>query len=269
METDLELARRAALTGAAVALRYFAALARLPREVKADGSVVTEADRAVEAAIRAVLTGARPADAVLGEEGGQTGDAGRRWIIDPIDGTALFVAGDDRWLVLVALEEAGEVRVGVAAVPAQRRLWWAGRGAGAFTAEISGPTLVAPRRIRVARDRPDDLPASRFGVVPPADRLRGGERDLIAPLAAVTATVPWITHPGLLVAAGRLDLAVQTGGQAWDYAAPSLILTEAGGCFGGLDGSPRPEPGPALYASGPALHRAARRVLRPGPGEPG
>ena len=96
VETDLQLAQRAALTGAAVALPHFAALADLPREVKTDGSVVTAADRAVESAIREVLTAARPGDAILGEEEGQTGTGGRRWIIDPIDGTALFVDGDDR-----------------------------------------------------------------------------------------------------------------------------------------------------------------------------
>src|SRR4051812_1363767 len=107
MDTDLDLARRAALAGAALGLRYFAALADLPSERKADGSVATAADRAGEAAIREVLTEARPGDAILGEEGGSTGgSADRRWIIDPIDGTALFVAGDDRWLVLIALEEA-------------------------------------------------------------------------------------------------------------------------------------------------------------------
>jgi histidinol-phosphatase len=104
---DLQVARRAALAGAAVGMRWFADLARLRREVKADGSVVTEADRAVEAEIRTVLSAECPGDAVLGEEGGQSGDAVRRWIIDPIDGTALFVAGDDRWLVLVALESEG------------------------------------------------------------------------------------------------------------------------------------------------------------------
>jgi histidinol-phosphatase len=119
MESDLLLARRAALTGAAVGLRYFATLAQLPQQLKSDGSVVTEADHAVEAAIRKVLADARPDDAVLGEEAGHSGRGSRRWIVDPIDGTALFVAGDNRWLVLVALEEAGKIVVGVAAVPAQ------------------------------------------------------------------------------------------------------------------------------------------------------
>src|SRR3954470_7530643 len=126
VETDLQLAQRAVLTGAAVALPHFNALADLPREVKADGSVVTAADRAVETAIRDVLAAPRPHDAVLGEEHGQSSgpDTSRRWIIDPIDGTALFVAGDDRWLILTALEENGRIVVGVAAHPAQGSVFW-------------------------------------------------------------------------------------------------------------------------------------------------
>src|SRR5690242_19242932 len=149
VETDLQLAQRAALTGAAVALPHFAALAELPRELKADGSVVTAADRAVEAAVREVLGEARPGDAVLGEEEGQTGSGdGRRWIIDPIDGTALFVAGDTRWLILIALEEHGEMTTAVAAHPAQGSLWWASRGAGAFEGRIVGGRVVADTPIR-------------------------------------------------------------------------------------------------------------------------
>src|SRR4051794_32784980 len=87
VETDLQLARRAVITGAAVALPHFAALADLPREHKADGSLVTAADRAVETAIREVLGAARPHDAVLGEEHGESAgpDAAPRRIVDPID----------------------------------------------------------------------------------------------------------------------------------------------------------------------------------------
>src|SRR3954469_2777409 len=91
VETDLQVAQRAVITGAAVALRHFGALAELSRELKADGSVVTAADRAVETAVREVLSAARPDDAVLGEEQGQSEKPGpRRWIVDPIDGTRLF-----------------------------------------------------------------------------------------------------------------------------------------------------------------------------------
>lgn len=261
MESDLLLARRAALTGAAVGLRYFATLAQLPQELKSDGSVVTEADRAVEAAIREVLADARPDDAVLGEEGGQTGDGSRRWIIDPIDGTALFVAGDNRWLVLVALEDAGEIVVGVAAIPAQGRIWWAQRGGGAFEADFAGVLLTGERQIAVDRDRPDTLPGSLLGVIPTDDQIFQAEREMIAPLSAVATTTPWSTHGALEVASGQLDLAIQTRGQVWDFAATSLIVEEAGGRFSGLDGQARPTPGPALFARSAALHTAALAVL--------
>jgi histidinol-phosphatase len=261
MESDLQLARRAALTGAAVGLRYFAALAELPQELKSDGSVVTEADRAVEAAIRMVLADARPDDAVLGEEEGQSGRGSRRWIVDPIDGTALFVAGDDRWLVLVALEEAGEIVVGVAAVPAQGEVWWARRGGGAFQAGFSGLTTTDERRITVDGDRPDVLRESRLGVVPTEDQLVEAERELIAPLSAVTSTTPWRTHAALLVACGQLDLALQLRGKVWDYAATSVIVEEAGGRFSGLDGQTQPTPGSALYARSGHLHAEAMRIL--------
>jgi histidinol-phosphatase len=260
VQTDLELARTAALAGAAVALKFFAGLAGLPRERKADGSVVTEADRATEAAIRAVLAEARPDDAVLGEEGGATGAGARRWIIDPIDGTAQFVAGDDRWLVLVALEEAGEIVAGVAAVPAQNRVWWARRGGGAFEADLDG---TAGRRIHVSDRRPA-LAGSRLGVIPVAPNIYPSDLEIAAPLSAIASAVEWDVHAALLVANGSLDLALQTRGQVWDFAATALIVTEAGGCYGGVDGIRGPRPGISLFAADPTLWAAAHEVLWPG-----
>jgi histidinol-phosphatase len=253
MDDDLRLARRAASAGAAVALRHFAALADLPRELKADGSIVTAADREVEVAIRAVISAERPGDAILGEEGGLTsrdGDGGRRWIIDPIDGTAMFVDGDDRWLVLVALEEDGEIVAGVAAVPAQGMTWWAGRGAGAYEALDGRPA----RRIAVAADRPGELGASRVA-------MTDTDPVVAAPLAEVVRKVPWDVHPALLVARGDLDLGLQTAGQIWDFAATSLIVKEAGGTYVRLDGGTRPSAGPAVYARSDALASAALDIL--------
>ncbi|GID92530.1 inositol monophosphatase family protein [Amorphoplanes digitatis] len=259
MQSDLELARAATLAGAAVGLRYFAALADLPRELKADGSVVTEADRAVEAAIRAVLTEGRPGDAILGEEGGATGDGARRWIIDPIDGTAQFVAGDDRWLVLVALEEAGEIVAGVAAVPAQGGLWWARRGGGAFAAKFDG---TGERRLRAGGGRAT-IAESRVGVIPVAPNLTAADEAIAAPLGAVASIVDWDVHAALLVADGTLDLALQTRGQIWDFAATALIVEEAGGCYGGADGIRGPRPGVSLFAADRALWGAAHAALWP------
>ncbi|XVV08181.1 inositol monophosphatase family protein [Actinoplanes sp. CA-131856] len=252
METDLQLAQRAALTGATVALPHFAALAELPRELKADGSVVTAADRAVEAAIREVLGEARPSDAVLGEEEGQTGEpGGRRWIIDPIDGTALFVAGDTRWLILIALEEAGEITTAVAAHPAQGSLWWAARGAGAFEGRVVGGRVVAETRVHATSGDAGTLTGSRFAVVP-----EDWAKDLVAPIKALTPAVPWPIHPALMIARGDLDVAVQTGGQIWDFAATSLIVQESGGTYSGIDGRPTPGPGASVYARSDALRRA-------------
>jgi histidinol-phosphatase len=258
VETDLQLAQRAVLTGAAVALPHFAALADLPRELKADGSVVTAADRAVETAIREVLGAARPDDAILGEEEGQaSGPAGsRRWIIDPIDGTALFVEGDDRWLILLGLEEDGEMIAGVAAHPAQGSIWWATRGGGAFEGRMVGGRVVAPTPIQVTATGSDTLAGARFGAVPET-----WAPHLIDPIRTFTPTLPWPIHPGLMVARGELDLALQTGGQIWDFAATSLILTEAGGSFSGLNGRLRPGPGASLYARSSALRLAALEVL--------
>lgn len=256
---DVLLARRAALAGAAVGLRYFAALAELPTEVKADGSVVTEADRAVEVAVRAVLSEARPGDAILGEEGGLTGAGGRRWIIDPIDGTAMFVAGDDRWLVLIALEEGGEIVAGVAAVPAQGTIWWAERGAGAYTMRIGDEGTV--RRLRVDPAGTDTPDGAALGVIPDDEQVLPAEWTMLAPLTAAARKVPWPTHAALLVADGRLDLAVQTRGQVWDFAATSLIVREAGGRYSGVDGRPGPGAGPSLFARSDALHAAALKLL--------
>jgi histidinol-phosphatase len=260
VESDLQLAQRAVITGAAVALRHFGALAELSQERKADGSVVTAADRAVETAVREVLSAARPDDAVLGEEQGQSEKPGpgngRRWILDPIDGTRLFVAGDDRWLVLLGLETDGEMVVGVAAHPAQGSIWWAVRGEGAFEGRIVGGRAVAATTIQVAANGPDTPSGCRLSVVP-----EDWAADLVAPLEEVTTSLPWSIHPALRVARGEIDLAVQTGGQIWDFAATSLIVTEAGGSFSGLSGRTRPAPGASLYARSAALREATLESL--------
>lgn len=323
---DLQVARRAALAGAAVGMRWFAELARLRREVKADGSVVTEADRAVEAEIRTVLSAERPDDAVLGEEGGQHGDASRRWIIDPIDGTALFVAGDDRWLVLVALESEGEIVAGVAVIPAQRRVFWAERGGGAWEAplndlgsarrlgvgpgaapgeEISvsvGPADPAVPDVRLSMDPAEfddgvsdgsdvrlgmDSAGSGVGVSDGSDVRLGmdpvgsgdgvsDESDVrlsVVPLPAVDevgallAAIPgrpWRLHPSLLVARGDLDVAVQSSGHIWDFAATSLIVAEAGGYYRTRDGGTRPGRGLSIFARTPDLAALAATHLAGG-----
>ena len=101
-------------------------------ETKPDLTPVSEADQAVEAAVRPRLARERPDDAIVGEELGAEGDASRCWVIDPIDGTKSYVRGVPAWATLLALEVGGEVVLGVVSAPALHRRWWAARGAGAF-----------------------------------------------------------------------------------------------------------------------------------------
>jgi histidinol-phosphatase len=256
---DLALAQRAALRGAEVGLGYWERVRSLAQELKADGSIVTEADVAVETEVRRVLASARPGDAFLGEETGEAGSGSRRWILDGIDGTAVFVVGDDRWQSLIALEEAGEVVVGVAIVPAQGQLWWAARGLGAFVGEIAGAEIGGARRLAV-RQTPE-LTESALGVVPPVESLPGPHLRVIERLRASVEPRPWSAHAALLVAAGELDLAVQVGGSLWDYASLSLIVAEAGGMFTRIAGQPEPVVNTMVYANGEPLHAAALALL--------
>ena len=101
-------------------------------ETKPDLTPVSESDRAVESMIRERLAADRPDDAIVGEEFGAEGDAARRWIVDPIDGTKSFVRGVPVWATLLALEVDDVMSVGVVSAPALGRRWWAAKGSGAF-----------------------------------------------------------------------------------------------------------------------------------------
>src|SRR3954470_16059011 len=113
-------------------------------DTKPDLTPVTEVDRGVEWALRELVSERRPGDAVVGEEYGATGDSTRRWIVDPVDGTKNFVRGLPVWASLIALEDAGEIVVGVASAPALGRRWWAAQGLGAFAdGEPIGVSVVS------------------------------------------------------------------------------------------------------------------------------
>jgi histidinol-phosphatase len=253
---DLALAQRAALAGGELGLRYFARVSQLAQDLKADGTIVTEADRAVEGTVRRILLEARPEDACLGEETGESGSGQRRWILDGIDGTALFVRGDDSWQSLIALEVDGQITVGVAILPAQGQIWWAVRGGGAFVSDIEGSQLVRERRLAVS-PAPAALAASRLGIVPPYAALPAERQAFVARLVAVTPPRGGPLHPALLVASGEVDVVAQVMGSVWDFAALSLIVEEAGGTFSGLDGQGHPVVGTAIFANDPAIQAAA------------
>jgi len=227
LDDDLALALRLADAADLISAAAFTGEA-VAHELKADGSPVSATDLAVERRVSQMVAAERPADGVLGEEVGESGPAGRRWIVDGIDGTVLFVAGVRGWATEIALEVDGEPVVGVASSGVDGRRWWAARGRGAWHAVGDGP----PRRVHVSERR--DLAGGRHSLIPPLDALEPRRRALVDGLAAGTAYVPPVEHGALYVADGRVDACVQLGGGPWDFAALAVIVEEAGGRFSDL-----------------------------------
>jgi histidinol-phosphatase len=247
-DPDLELALGlAALADRITLARYRAA--DLLVQTKADRTPVTEADRAVEAAIRQRLSRARPGDAVIGEEMGETArrSSSRRWVVDPIDGTKSYLRGVPTWATLIALEVEGEIHLGVASMPALGHRWWALRGAGAF---CDGEAIHV----------------SAVGSLADAQLCWSGvqEWDEVGRLDALVglARACWRTRgvgdawQYMLVAEGAADIAVDPSVSLWDLAAVKIIVEEAGGAFSDLSGVSTAQGGSGLATNG-LLHQAA------------
>ncbi len=132
LEDDLKLALELADIADRVTMARYRA-SDLEIETKPDATPVTESDKAAELAIRERLASARPDDAVIGEEfGAKESGAAREWLVDPIDGTKSYLRAMPTWTTLIALRIDGEIAVGVVAMPALGKRWWAVRGGGAF-----------------------------------------------------------------------------------------------------------------------------------------
>jgi len=229
-------------------------------ETKPDLTPVTEADKAVERAVRSQLDAARPGDAILGEEYGVSegaSEAGRRWIIDPIDGTKNYVRGIPVWATLLALQEGEETVAGVVSAPALGRRWWAARGVGAFAAD---PLTEAPRRLRVSAVSAlsdAQLCISGFDGWEDHGRLEG----LLS-----LARQCWRTRgfgdfwTYMLIAEGVAEVGCEAVVSLWDLAAPQVIVEEAGGRFTDLAGAPTAGGGDALATNG-LLHEQALAIV--------
>jgi fructose-1,6-bisphosphatase/inositol monophosphatase family enzyme len=213
--------------------------------------VVTEMDRRAEALIRERIGAERPADAILGEEGGQTGDeadAPVRWVVDPLDGTVNYLYGLHDWAVSIAAEVSGKIVAGAVCVPRRRELFTAVLGGGAWL--TAGGSRVALRcRETVALDRA--LVGTGFGYRAERRVVQGEV------VAALLPGIRDIRRGGsaaidlCAVAAGRLDGYYERGLNPWDYAAGALIAAEAGAIVGGLHGAAHSTS--MTVAAGPAL----------------
>lgn len=226
-------------------------------ESKPDLTPVTEVDRAVEQLVSQRLADARPDDALLGEEFGSRGsEGGRRWIIDPIDGTKNFVRGVPVWATLIGLYDGEEPLVGVVSAPALGLRWWASAGGGAFRSVRGGQAQ------RLGVSRVGDLADASVSY----SSLSGWqERGLWDGLLGLFDDV-WRTRAYgdfwsyMMVAEGVVEIAAEPELELYDMAALVPIVTEAGGTFTGLDGRSGPFGGDAIASNG-LLHEAARTRL--------
>jgi len=225
---ELEVARAAALRSGKLALRY-AAQGVVP-ENKSDDSPVTIADKESEKLIAAVLEEAFPDDGLLGEEGAyKPSRSGRRWIIDPIDGTRDFVRGNGQWAVLIGLElevEGGPV-VGVCCFPAKDEMYFAASGAGAFRNDTP---------IRVSAIASRDQAVLCMGSLTDVHRFEFGSR-LVDWMGGFWSVRSFGGAPdAMMVACGQAEVWVEPVVKPWDLAPMKIILEQAGGRFFNFDG---------------------------------
>jgi len=260
-DSDLALAHRLADTASTIALPLFHQR-HLSVRVKSDGSPVTEADRRVEAGLRAELRNRRPADALVGEELGASGFGCRSWYIDPIDGTAAFASGRPDWRTLIATADGGRVVVGVIDAPALHRRWWASDQTGSWT-RSAGDSTATPLAV-TGTSRIDH---AKVAVWPPIARLpetlhQPATRLLTDTTRAPDAAAAYGCHHGaLLVAAGELDAFLFVGGGPWDIAAFVPLVEEAGGRFTDATGGRALHDRTALFSNG-RLHGQILDYLR-------
>lgn len=238
-----------------------AALAHFRRDVevlrKPDRSFVTAADHAIEREIRSRIAAAYPGHGLVGEEyGEESAGAAVRWYIDPIDGTHNFIRGVPLFGTLLAVEQNGEIQVGVISAPAMRERWFAWRGGGAWNRGLDGERQVRVSGVKAVED---------------AQILYGSGRDNAAsglmPGFDALISAAW-RERGFgdfwgyaLVAEGAAEAMLETGMHSWDLAAPQVLIEEAGGRVTDVNGERRID-APSFVGSNGLLHDEVLRRLR-------
>lgn len=244
---DLELAIKLANAADAISLARFRAL-DLNIETKPDRSPVTDADRAVELALKEILAAERPEDGIVGEEFGNSGSKNRKWIIDPIDGTANYMRGVPVWASLIALSIDGHAVVSVVSAPAMGKRWWAAPGI-AKTSEIDGTV----RDLKVSNIADLEHASISYNNLQLWDSY--GYLDRLISLSRQV----WRTraygdfYSYMLLAEGSLDVVAEHDLKLYDIAALVPIVEQAGGTFTAIDG-PLTEETSSVLATNGRLH---------------
>jgi len=225
-DDDLALAFELAADAAAISLSWSGG--DVPVTLKADNSPVSEGDLEVDRTLLDILAEERPEDGVLSEESPERrGTSGRRWIIDPIDGTRQFVAGEPGWGNHIALEVNGEIVLGLITRPEDDLLWWAVKDEGAFRCGMDAPQ---ERTHRLRLSSTTDL----------AGAIVSGYGPTEADVAAVRRVSTWQRRTPTLIPdflAGEVDAMWLRGGKVWDYAPLAILTREAGGDVRSADGN--------------------------------
>jgi len=253
---DLAFALELAALADGISLPRFRA-ADLRIDTKPDRTHVTDADIAVEQAVRARIAAERPTDGFFGEESGSSAGGSRQWIVDPIDGTANFLRGVPNWATLIALEVDGVPTVGVVSAPAFGVRWYAERGGGAWRHDAG----EEPRAIHVSGVRAlGDASLSFQSVAQWRDA--GYLESLLALCEAVWRDRAYgDMWSYMLLAEGLVDLVGEFDVKAYDLAALIPIVREAGGRFTDIDGSDTAWSGSSLASNG-WLHDDALATVR-------
>jgi myo-inositol-1(or 4)-monophosphatase len=217
----LAVAQAAARAAAGELLPRFGHRQHGVRSKSTPTDLVSDADVSAEAAIRAVLTRERPRDAVLGEEGGSTGEGELRWIVDPLDGTINFLYGIPAFAISVACEDASGQIAGVVLDPLREEC---------FAATRSGPATLNGQTIEASKG--DDLAtamvATGFGY---AADVRARQAEVVSRLLPRVRDVRRVGAAALDLAwcaCGRFDAYYERGVHQWDVAAGTLIAARAG-----------------------------------------
>lgn len=224
---------------------------------KSHADYVSEVDRAAEQAIIETLLGAYPKHAILAEESGSQGDSEFVWIIDPLDGTTNFLHGVPQYAVSIALQHKGVLSQAVIYDPTRNDLYTASRGRGA---------TLNDRRLRVSKRK--ELADSLIGTGFPYTRFEHMD-SYMAIFKDVMQKTAGLRRPGAAsldlawTAAGRYDGFFETGLKPWDIAAGALLILEAGGMVGDLQGKDGYLMSGHICAGNPEIQPQLLKVIEP------
>ena len=246
---ELDIATQAARKAAEIALRMQPGITA---ESKADQSPVTPADRECERVIARMLSDAFPDDGILGEEGARADScSGRRWIIDPIDGTRDYLRGNALWANLIALEDIDGIVVGVVNLPIFGNLYTASRGGGAHR---DGAPIHVSSKQTIQESVLCFNDYSRLASAELKQRLL----DLAPQFWAVRGLGG--AQDAMMVASGQAEIWIEPKAAAWDFAPLKVIVEEAGGRFRNFDGGSRIDAGNAVLFT-PALEPEVKNLF--------